>query len=95
MIFINVNKSKELSNLQKNVVEFMKTEFNIFNQAEDLRGFHPHITVAFRDLKKNNFYSAIKEYSVIEYEADFVCDAIHVLKWFDSEWKSIKEIKFN
>ncbi|MFN6037327.1 MAG: 2'-5' RNA ligase family protein [Bacteroidota bacterium] len=94
VIFINVNKSNSLCNLQDTVIDFMKREFNIFNQAEDLRGFHPHITIAFRDLKKNNFYAAMKEYSDAKYESNFLCNSIHVLKRFDAEWISIKEIKF-
>ena len=94
VVFINVNKNERLCNLQDTVIDFMKREFNIFNQAEDLRGFHPHVTIAFRDLKKNNFYAAMKEYSDAKYESNFLCNSIHVLKRFDAEWRSIKEIKF-
>ena len=30
-------------------------ELKLFNEAEDMRGFHPHITIANRDLKNLTF----------------------------------------
>ena len=95
VIFVNVKDNPELNSLQVIVVDFMRGHFNIFNQAEDMRGFHPHITVAFRDLKKQFFYQAWNEFSVMKYKSSFDCCSFCVLRWEENNWNVIKEIVFN
>ena len=45
----------------------------MFNQSDNLRGFHPHITIAFRDLKKQVFHKAWEEFKDKKYNIDFNC----------------------
>jgi 2'-5' RNA ligase len=39
-----------------------------------MRGFHPHITIAFRDLKKAVFYKAWEEY-----KSKLFSETLHVI----------------
>ncbi|MBK8366962.1 MAG: 2'-5' RNA ligase family protein [Bacteroidetes bacterium] len=91
VIFINVLEQAELFNLQKQLVSHVKRHLNIFNQSDDMRGFHPHITIAFRDLKKPTFYKAWEEYKSKTFSADFICNSFSLLKHQNEEWVVLKE----
>jgi 2'-5' RNA ligase len=94
VIFIDVVKNEALSSLQKELVFHIKSNLNIFNQYEDKRGFHPHLTIAFRDLKKENFYLANKEYQAKTFEANFSVNSFFLLKHDGKRWNSFKEFAF-
>ena len=94
VVFVSVAENVELNQLQKNLVQHCKKQLQLFNQAEDMRGFHPHITVAFRDLKKPQFYKVWEEYKSKNYTAKFLCNTICLLKHVDDKWIVYKEFKF-
>ena len=91
VIFIDVEEQVELFELQKQLVSHVKRNLNIFNQSDDMRGFHPHVTVAFRDLKKPIFYKLWEEYQSKAFTATFDCVSIAILKHIDDRWVVLKE----
>ena len=93
VIFISVIENQTLNKLREVVVDYMKLNFNIFNQADDRKPFHPHITIAFRDLKKNQFDLAWNNFSSRVFNANFTCESVWILKWNNQEWIKLKEIK--
>lgn len=93
VIFIDVKMSDTLIQLQKQVVNCMKHLF-IFNQAEDKRGFHPHITVAFRDLKKEQFAKAWNIYKEKIFDRSFNCSSFSLLRHENKLWEEIHTFKF-
>lgn len=94
VIFIDVVKNETLSSLQKELVFHVKSNLNIFNQYEDRRAFHPHLTIAFRDLKKENFYLAYQEYKFKTFAAEFVVNSFFLLKHTGKVWLPFKEFLF-
>ncbi len=88
VLFIDVVKNDDLSRLQSRLVEQVKLNLNIFNQANDLRAYHPHVTIAFRDLKKESFYKAWEELKNRIFEADFKAKSFVLLKHTGSVWQS-------
>lgn len=95
VIFINVLENENLFNFQKKLVQFIKSKFNIFNQADDLRGFHPHVTIAYRDLKKPIFYAIWEEYQQKKFENTFLCESFWLLKQTDKKWEQCFEFKIS
>jgi 2'-5' RNA ligase len=93
VIFLDVLSEENLLRLKKDVVDCMKLKHNIFNQADDLRPFHPHITVAFQDLKKEKFFSAWEVFSARKFHAEFICNSFWVLRKHEKNWFPLKEIK--
>ena len=91
VIFINVQQQSVLFDLQKQLVSHVKRHLNIFNQSDDMRGFHPHITIAFRDLKKATFYKAWEEYKSKSFSETFTCHSFSLLKHQKEEWVVLKE----
>lgn len=94
VLFIDVKANEQLFRLQKELVQQVKSRLNLFNQSDDLRGFHPHVTVAFRDLKKAQFYKMWEEYQHKNVEAMFSCRSICLLKHIDEQWEVYREFVF-
>ena len=94
VIFISVSENEQLNNLQKKLVQHCKKNLQLFNQADDMRGFYPHVTVAFRDLKKPTFYNIWEEYENKSFQAQFTCHHICLMKQINDKWEVYKKIEF-
>jgi 2'-5' RNA ligase len=91
VIFINVVITPELENLQKNLQRYFKRHLNLFNANYKELPFHPHLTLAFRDLKKPNYQKAWEEFVSKNYEATFLASKIALLKHSGSVWEVYQE----
>lgn len=91
VVFIGVSDNDALYQLQKRIVLHVKKNLQLFNQYDDKRGFHPHITIAFRDLKKPVFYKIWNDYKDKKFEAVFNCSTICLLKHINDKWEVYKE----
>jgi 2'-5' RNA ligase len=95
VIFVDVVPNEILSALQKELVYHIKSNLNIFNQYDDKRAYHPHVTIAFRDLKKSDFYLANEEYKSKTYNAEFKVNSFFLLKHAGKIWLPFKEFSFS
>jgi 2'-5' RNA ligase len=86
VIYADVVKSDSLFKLRQLLVDRIKPALNILNADYKGLGFHPHITLAFRDLKKQAFYVAWNKYKDEQLEADFDCNTITLLKHHENRW---------
>ena len=91
VIFMNVTESDALNELQRRLHRFFKRELDIFNANYQDRPFHPHLTLAFRDLRKSQYPLAWQEFSNKEYTAEFMADKIALLKHNGKSWDVLKE----
>jgi 2'-5' RNA ligase len=90
VVFINVLENDLLFQMQQQLVRYAKQNLQLFNQSDDMRGFHPHVTIAFRDLKKPLFYKMWEEYKNKVFDATFTCKDICLLKHLDDKWEVYK-----
>ncbi|MEM9329189.1 MAG: 2'-5' RNA ligase family protein [Bacteroidota bacterium] len=86
VVFVDVVTNLSLLRLQKRVVQEMKS-LHIFNANHKDRPFHPHMTVAFRDLKKSVFPEAKRHFLQSEYKASFQVDHIVLLRHEQHRWQ--------
>jgi 2'-5' RNA ligase len=91
VIFINVAESDALDELQKALHRFFKRELDIFNANFKEQPYHPHLTLAFRDLKKAQYQLAWGEFSKMEFKAEFMADKIALLKHNGRSWDVLNE----
>jgi 2'-5' RNA ligase len=91
VIFINVVRSEMLDALQRNIQRFCKKELNLFNANYGEEPYHPHLTLAFRDLRKNAFKEAWDEFKLKEYKAEFMADKLSLLKHDGKKWHLYKD----
>ena len=92
VILINVAKSEALAHFQKGLERFCSTELNLFNASYRDEPYHPHLTLAFRDLKKDVFPQAWKEFESKEFKAEFMADKLTVLKHDGKKWQPHKDL---
>jgi 2'-5' RNA ligase len=90
VIFVHVLPEERLLQL-KNKVESALLQTNRFHIKKEDRHFHPHITIANRDLQKEDFKHAWQHFQQIQYEAVFKADNISLLRHNGSRWEIAKE----
>jgi len=86
VIYVSVVTNQGLTEMQKQLHRFCKTELNLFNAQYKALPFHPHITIAFRDLNKPMFYRAWEEYKLKIFSASFTFNKITLLKRVNNIW---------
>jgi 2'-5' RNA ligase len=94
VIYIDIKHSESLSTLQHELHRFCKTELNLFNAQYRDFPFHPHLTLAFRDLKKDGFAGAWEEFKEKEFSGNFAVDKITLMKHDGKHWKSFLDFHF-
>ncbi len=87
VIFLNVTESPALAGLQKRLTQHCKRELNLFNADYQDRPFHAHMTVAFRDLKKEAFENAWQEFQMKIFKGSYLTRQISLLKHIDGQWE--------
>lgn len=90
VVFINVVKSRKLTELQQKLEEVARSKPDMFSYNYHEREYHPHITLAFKDLTEANFLSAWDEFNDREFEKKFVTDRLHLLKHDGTKWEPVK-----
>ena len=86
VIFIDVAENKDLRELSSKVLLEMRKR-NIYNGEYKNLGFQPHVTIAFRDLRKANFYEAWETFKEQKYERIFSVSGITLLKYQSEHWQ--------
>lgn len=86
VIYINVIRSPELLSLQKDLATKMETGLGIVDDAAKKRPFAPHITVAFKDLTKENFRKSWPEFENRALEFEFTANNLTLLIHESKRW---------
>lgn len=94
VIFIDIITNPALTQLSKDLHRFCKRELNLFNAAYKDQAFHPHLTLAFRDLKKPMFEKAWQEFQERKFSARYEVDKLALLKHNGHVWKVHQEFNF-
>lgn len=83
VIFVNVGREPALLACQTQLAQFCADHFGI---RPDSRPFHPHMTVAFRDLQRSVFADAWAYFSAQTYERQFLANAVTLLRHTGQGW---------
>lgn len=93
VVFLGVEKSQPLLQLQHDLKVFCKRELHLVDELSD-RNFHPHMTVAFRDLKPRQFTEVRGLVTEIAFHAEYSVGEICVLKRVDGTWIPRRMVNF-
>jgi 2'-5' RNA ligase len=93
VIFINPILNGSLPALQKWVEEEAIAAKFVPPHSQPQRDFHPHMTVAFKDLLPHRFREAWPFFAQKSYDRMFEVSDIHLLQHDGKEWKSIANIR--
>ncbi len=94
VIFIDVEKTPKLMLIQKELESLARKHPAVFTYNYDKRPFHPHLTLAFKDLTKNNFYAAWREFEDRSFKETFQATALYLLKHNGKKWIPVKSYPF-
>lgn len=87
VIFVKPKLSSKLISLQKEIIEAFEMQFPELKSQFSDKDFHPHMTIAYRDLTYPEFGKAWEKYSKKEYQNSFNVQHIFLLKHNKSSWE--------
>lgn len=93
-IFIKNKESSDLMGFQSRLAQHAKRHMNLFNATHN-RGYHPHMTVAFRDLKKDQFDKSWAEFENKSFDHEFEVNSFWLLKHDSKRWNAYREFQFS
>ena len=93
VMFIQVEENPALLELKNRVEDHFQ---NIFGELikKDERPFHPHVTIANRDLRPGDYESAWPHFEKKEFNKSFNAKTISLLKLQQGRWEVIGENHF-
>jgi 2'-5' RNA ligase len=93
VIYIDLKPNEILDRLHAHLKNYARSKLLLFNEAEDERGFHPHITVAFRDLRKNKFGDVWDHLKGRDLSGSFEAKGISLLR-LENKWEQLRFFPF-
>jgi 2'-5' RNA ligase len=94
VIYVDVLPSAQLNEL-KAALETSLLQSNRFPIKKEERPFHPHVTIANRDLHAKDFPLAWQHFQQINYEASFMANAIALMRHNGQVWEVAHSFLFN
>lgn len=91
VIFVRPDLPRQLVRLEQTINDSL---INYRDSRHKIRPFRPHITVAFKDLTKKQFYEAWHKYQQFKYERTFLVTSIYLLIHRDKQWEVCEEFPF-
>ena len=88
VVFVDVIKNEQLALLRTDLEDFLLRQEK-FPFKKELRPFHPHITIATRDLYKKAFFEAWDIFQNKKYEAEWKAKGVSVLRHNKKNWDVI------
>lgn len=90
VLYVNVVKNTLLEELQLQAEDYFVR--SVTNQIKkDVRPFHPHVTIATRDIVPSSFFCAWDIFSIKQFEESFLTQKISLLKLSQGKWNVIAE----
>jgi len=93
VIYVAVSQNEFLQVLHSQLQNFMTSSAKYPVKIED-RSFHPHVTIAARDLHKKDFFKAWEIFKEKKYEAVWNINGISLLKHNKKNWDVIFTSQF-
>jgi len=94
VIFIDVHRTPELVGRQQELAVFLAERCGIVDTRSQGRAFAPHMTVAFRDLTRQNFKVAWQEFEGRSLFAEFIATHLVLLIHTGQRWIVHQEFPF-
>ncbi|MFB2981663.1 2'-5' RNA ligase family protein [Microseira sp. BLCC-F43] len=94
VIYINVVKTPPLLTLQADLMDCMMRELGIVDPMAKQRPWAPHMTVAFKDLTKQNFKAAWPEFEHKPVQFEFTANYLTLLIHDGGRWHVSAEFPF-
>lgn len=91
VIFIDVVPNPLLQSLQSELAAYCKTRLNLVQELSD-RNYTPHMTVAFKDIKAQNFDTYWKYVKRLSFDERFPVNNLALLKKISGKWEVLAKV---
>ncbi len=91
VIYVKPIMTPALERLQKSIMTAFEHAYPNISIPYTERNFHPHMTIAFRDLTPEQYERAMDIYQHKKYSAAFRADKFYLLQHDGEQWKVIAE----
>ena len=92
VIYLGVDAGRDLFDFQRELKLFCKRELNLVDELSD-RNYHPHMTIAFKDIKKIQFQNILKHAIETNLSQKFSLKYIVLLKKIDGRWELCEKLQ--
>ncbi|HMG66748.1 MAG TPA: 2'-5' RNA ligase family protein [Chitinophagaceae bacterium] len=92
-IYVDIVPNAPLMILHTLLEEYL-TSSHLFPIKKDVRPFHPHITIASRDIQKKDFPEVWNTFKEKKYEAAWPVDTLALLRYGQKKWDVIFTSQF-
>ncbi len=93
VIFIQPDLPASLLLARRSLVARFYHEF--LSTKPDTKHYHPHLTLAFKDLSPEMFHKAWTQFSTREFHETFIADALFLLKYEGGRWEVYRQYPFD
>lgn len=93
VIFIHVKENTELTALQFSLSKFCKKELKLVEELSD-RAYHPHMTIAFKDVKPKLFDDYWEFIKTLKFKEDYTVNNVALLKKVTGRWEVLRRFEF-
>lgn len=94
VIFINVLKTSELLGVERSLTQYLDANLGLSDSRHKNRPFAPHLTVAFRDLTRQNFHLAWEEFRDRSLRFEFTVSHLTLLLHNGHRWNVDRNFPF-
>lgn len=94
VIYVHVDLSPELRALQQAIRRHCRVNLGLLHADYQDLPFHPHITVGFRDLKKEAFQKAWTEFQPLPFDRTFLATSLCLLRHNGTVWEEFMAADF-
>jgi 2'-5' RNA ligase len=94
VIYWKVQADSRLAELQVDLKTFCKRELNLVDELSD-RNYHPHMTIAFKDVKERDFDQAKALIKSSDIDQPLNVCSVELLKRMDGKWGVIQSLKMD
>ncbi|MEB3831756.1 2'-5' RNA ligase family protein [Phormidium sp. CCY1219] len=92
---MHVEKTPELLAIQSELIQQMEQSLGIRDPKAKSRPFSPHMTIAFKDLKRNHFKAGWKEFQPRPFDRQFTASHLTLLRHNGQRWTIYADYPFN
>ncbi|HEY8893290.1 MAG TPA: RNA 2',3'-cyclic phosphodiesterase [Niastella sp.] len=94
VLYVHVEPNTHLSGLQSNLEAFL-LQHKHFPIKKEERSFHPHVTIANRDLQQSDFPIAWQYFHQLKYDVTFPANALALLQHNGQIWEIARSFPFH
>jgi 2'-5' RNA ligase len=91
-LFVALQETEKLKALKEQADAFFRN--TDYGMKAESRPFHPHITIATRDLHKKDFWEAWEFFKKKVFQEEFIANGLSLLKHNGSRWEVVHTANF-